>query len=155
MLNEEKWKRDFLRKLSDAVSRFNDETLAQRSRSHCADFKMHAAEHEAYAAEVGKLSVTAVQLLAVSSPTATLQKDLPYFRAEYVNLFVMRNELQGRTNDAIEKKLQGTRGAGGGFYKIYDAIKSRGCTKKPLVLKLRLANCSPRSLAFSQPQHAQ
>jgi hypothetical protein len=56
-----------------------------------------------------------------------LQHDLRYFKAEYVNLFVMREELRGLTNVKIEKKLQSMRDAGGEFYKIYDEIKSRRC----------------------------
>jgi hypothetical protein len=123
VVNEEEWKREFRKRLFDAIRRFKSETLANRTRIHCADFKTIVTKNEAYAAEVRKLSVTAVQLLAASM----LQHDLRYFKAEYVNLFVMREELRGLTNVKIEKKLQSMRDAGGEFYKIYDEIKSRRC----------------------------
>ena len=122
--NKEKWKRDFLRRLCEAESRFNDETLVQRTRSHCSDFKTLVTGNRAYAAEVAKLSLTAVQVLAVSSPAVTLQRDLPFFEAKYVNLFVTHNGIQGRTNEEIEKKLRSTRGSGGAFRDVYDVIKS-------------------------------
>lgn len=125
VVDEEEWRRGFRKRLFDSISWFNNKPMTNRTRIHCADFKQMVTTSEVYAVEVRKLSLTALQLLAVLFCTGMLRSDLPYFKAEYVNLFVMREELRGRTNDEVDKKLRNTRGAGGDFFKIYKEIKSR------------------------------
>jgi hypothetical protein len=120
---EERWKCDFRTRLAGAVPRFTSQRIINRTRLHCVDFQKTVTENEEYAAEVRKLTVTAIQLLAVSSPASALQRDIPYFKAEYVNTFVEREEIRGRTNDEVDRKLASPRGSGRELCKIYDEIK--------------------------------
>jgi hypothetical protein len=64
--------------------------MSSPTATHCANFKTIVTKDEVYTAEVRKLGLTAVQLLAVSSTDTQLGKDVPYFKAEYVELFVRR-----------------------------------------------------------------
>lgn len=125
VVKEEEWKREFRQRLLEAIPRFNAQVMLNRTRIHCAEFKTFVSQNEAYSSEVGKLTRTALQLLAVSSSANQLQKDLEFFRATYVNLFVTREELRGRTNGVVEKKLLSTRGAGGEFYRMYTDARAR------------------------------
>ena len=123
---EEQWKRDFHKRLLDAIPRFTGQKTLDGTR-HCSSFKTMVTEEEAYAAEVRQLSVTAVQLLAVSSTAPQLKRDMPYFKADYVEHFVRRKELQGRTNDEVGRRLGGVRGDGGRFWGIYNEIIRSRC----------------------------
>ncbi len=73
--------------------------------THCANFKTIVTNNEAYVAKVRKLSLTAVQLLAVSSTDIQLERDMLYFKVNSVKLFVEREELQGYTNEQVDRKL--------------------------------------------------
>jgi hypothetical protein len=125
VIKEEEWKREFRQRLLDAIPRFNAQKMLNRTRLHCAEFKIFVSQNEAYSSEVGKLTATALQLLAVSSSAVQLQKDAEFFRATYVNLFVTREELRGHINNIVEKKLLSTRGAGGEFYQKYMDARAR------------------------------
>ena len=73
--------------------------------THCTNFKTTIANNEAYVAEIRKLSLTTVQLLAVSSTDIPLERGMLYFKANSVKRFVEREELQGDTNEQVDRKL--------------------------------------------------
>ncbi|KAK3377663.1 hypothetical protein B0H63DRAFT_221871 [Podospora didyma] len=125
IIKEESWKLGFQKRLLSARDRFKGEGLGSQGLMHSAALKRLTCEDADFATEVGKLSLIAVQLLAVSSTEKQLRSDLPFFRAKYVNIFASRDELNGvQPRDDIEKKLRSGSGQGGQFHKIYDRIKS-------------------------------
>jgi hypothetical protein len=118
------WKLGFLNQLIDGKGRFiSERPLKSHTLLRCDAFKKLASEDGSYRAEVQKLGVTAVQLLAISSTAKQLRADPPKFKADYVKHFLLRDPKISERSD-IEQRLQGKRGAGGGFPYTYAAIKS-------------------------------
>ncbi|KAK3377494.1 hypothetical protein B0H63DRAFT_219790 [Podospora didyma] len=155
-LNQARWTAGFYKRLETAKGRLGKTSLSSLAKDNCTHFKKMVDSDDQYAAEVKKLSVPGVQLLAISSTSHQLSKDLPFFRAAYVNLFATR---QLANCEEIDRKLESSRGTGAKLSTIYRDIKSclsqqtEADEEEPQAKRRKLASPAQAAGSGASPEH--
>ncbi|KAK3377665.1 hypothetical protein B0H63DRAFT_221974 [Podospora didyma] len=153
-LDQAKWIAGFYKRLEKAKERFGKDGLNSLVKDYCSHFKKFVAANNQYAAEIKELSVTGVQLLAISSTPHQISTDPLFFKAAYVNLFVSQ-QLANCEHQEINGKLESTRTGGLIFSKIYRHIKSRtqADEEEPQAKRRKLAGSAQATGSGASPEH--